>query len=337
MTDTATTISDPSTGEAHQFDVLPPVAPASPPVASPPSPVEIREMQKLRTERSISQRKHRMDGLKAWEPSVSHPCRPRDITLKSVFSQRLLGMNFYRAQIAVYTISVIMPIMASQADASAVEDILNDKLGKIRSDLDVEIGRLRKVCEDNAIDTEGMRYTDAIDEQVPIYTPEANAFLNLLLQFDVLAQLADILWMSTQWRQDQRNRCIHEWRSRLVNFAREINTLQIRGRMAIRRRDSEKLATMVAKEQARLTRRTSDGDSIDTQDNDSNTGSDGSALAMEVGQPPSMDVGGDSELISATVPGLRSSSVSEIGSLNGVVNRVKKAAKAVKKAVAVAG
>jgi len=181
-----------------------------------------------------SRRSKNLDRWKRWKPSVSHPRLDRDVTLRSVFAQRMFTMTFYRAQVAVYGVSVMLPIICSPEQCHKFDQNLHKLLKDVHDKLANEVARLEKVKTDNGV-RGAITYTAPYADTVGLYTPEAGMFLALLVQFDRLAALADELWMCVQWTKDQRSQCIFTWRNVLLRLAREMNQLQVRAKGAIRR------------------------------------------------------------------------------------------------------
>ena len=224
------------------------------------------------TRDAISRRTLRLERMKNWRPSVSHPCLSRDFTLSSVYAQRLFSMTFFRAQIAVYGVTVMLPIICSQEQCRQfdlnIENLLKDAITR----LSVETKQLEKIKEDNGV-SGAMTYTDPMETSVGLYTPEAGRFLALLTGFDRIAILADELWMCTTLTKDQRNQVIFKWRNILLRISREINLIQVRAKAAISRHKA-----MLAKNEMRRMASLIDpavmGNNEEEMDTDAETGLD---------------------------------------------------------------
>jgi len=240
-----------------------------------------------------SRRKAKLDVLRQWKPSVSHPAILKEVVLRSVYAQRLLGVTFFRAQIAVYQISVLLPIFTSQQDGEKFGGMLQEKLTAVRSDLRDEVARLQKIIDDNGVEVGTVAYSDQQVDTVPLYTPEANIYLGLLTTFDDVISKADVLWLSGLWRHVQRDNCIHYWRTRLVSFAREINTLQVRARGAMQRHAQLKRNNEAARTLARKHRRDAIGSEAPENTPSSGLPDLSDALAADI---PSTDLPSDAEI-----------------------------------------
>jgi hypothetical protein len=202
-----------------------------------------------------SKRQGKLDVLRTWKPSVSHPALMVETTIRSVYAQRMLSITFFRAQMSVYQIGVMLPIFTSQEMGNEFENLLGELMGKLKVDLKAEIDRMHQLRDNNGVDVSSIVYPDKEVQAVPLYTPEASTFLGMLQSFDEVLCTADALWLSGVWRRVQRENCINYWRGRMVTFAREINSLQLRARGAMRRAAVHRAAAEAAKEAARQHRR----------------------------------------------------------------------------------
>jgi hypothetical protein len=247
---------------------------------APPNPVVFKTPQRRLGADMASVRTAKLERLKKWKPSVSHPCLHRDVKLFSVFAQRLFSMTFFRAQVAVYSVSVMLPIICTQQQCEQFDKDLHKLLKDTQAKLTDEIARVRKVKEDNGVKG-AITYTDPLAAEVGLYTPEAGMFLGILQSFDVLATIVDELWMTTMWEKSQRNASIFMWRNVLLRLASEMNKLQIRARSAVSRQQA-----LVANKEMKRTASLSDPSVMGAKDFEEDAVShvgEGDSVATELG------------------------------------------------------
>jgi len=251
------------------------------------------------TREANSRRTLRLEQLKRWKPSVSHPCLSRDLTLSSVYAQRLFSTTFFRAQIAVYGVTVMLPIICSQDQCRQFDLNIETLLKDVHDKLIVETKQLEKIKADNGV-SGALTYTAPLAASVGLYTPEAGRFLALLIGFDRIATLADELWMCTTLTKDQRNTVIFKWRNILLRLSREINLIQVRAKGAINRHKAM-LARNDERRMASLIDPSVMGDDEDGVDADTEIGLDDLAALGISDAVNSIAAAGDSQQSSASV------------------------------------
>lgn len=156
----------------------------------------------------------------------------RTIELQSTPAIKVMNRNFKRISFALYSIAVILPIITKNDEQSLkVDELVDQWFADTEDKLAKEQMRLRKVLEDNGIDTTP-HYSNPQKIQATIDTPRANEFLSLLEHLDRVVALIETGWLHGEFTNRQRHACTFMHQKILMKLAGRIIELELRSRKA---------------------------------------------------------------------------------------------------------
>lgn len=169
------------------------------------------------------------------------------VQLRSRHAQRTYRRGYSTASRALYTLSVILRIYATEAEAEQVNTYADEMLSSVHNELAAEIERMEKVAADNGIERGAVNYTVPEEHDVEVNSPRAGQYLGLIRQMDRFVSLIDVLWLSGTYTDAQHSAGSYQWHRRLVKLANRLRNLAQRS-MAMTRRDSNEARRALVKE-----------------------------------------------------------------------------------------
>jgi hypothetical protein len=131
---------------------------------------------------------------------------------------------------------ITLRIVASEAQASAVETLVNEKLADLEQDMEAERARLERLCEGNGIH-DLPDYTHPKTCQAKVSSPQAARFLGLIIKLDELVGVMDSLWLCGLIDNRQIVRQAYEWQRRFIRAGGTVRKLANQARAAAMRSD----------------------------------------------------------------------------------------------------
>lgn len=185
-----------------------------------------------------------------FKPSLNHIVESREVLVRTLQVQRLLHSCFFRNQISLYQVQVIIPNLAAQDRWQKLEQAVIVMLDKLHEEVRGERERLKVIADQAQIPVESsgvFAQTEPMETVLSVFSPEANRFLDLLLALDGVIDIANRLWIRGRFSTQQQRALATQWRRKLVRFTRELHLTRIR---AARAAKSERAEKMRAREQA---------------------------------------------------------------------------------------
>lgn len=171
----------------------------------------------------------------AWRPAVSAPQLQCEISLNTVFAQKLLQQLYGRLQVALYGMSVTIPIM--ERDLGVTGSKLAEMFQKSHQHLThvqhTTAERYRQWLQ--AAGTLPAISYQAQTRQFPVFCPNAKRALEHFAAADTLIQLLDQLWYANVLDATQHKRAVLETCAQVKNFSREMEGLWLRSKAAVLR------------------------------------------------------------------------------------------------------
>jgi len=158
------------------------------------------------------------------------------VSLSSRHAQRVYKRSYSTAARALYVLSVMLRIYASEKEAEQIGTLCDEMLASVRKDLDEEIARMQQVAETQGVDLGAVAYTQPEEYVAEITTPKASQYIGLVRELDRLIGLIDVLWLSGVYNDSQHNAGSYQWQRRLIKLANRLRNLAQRS-MALARRD----------------------------------------------------------------------------------------------------
>lgn len=199
-------------------------------------------------DRTSAKRTRRLEEA-LWVPNQSTPFRRETLRLKTTPSQYVYHLALVMAQKSLYFFYYTLP--DNHEAVQAAETVVTSKIDAVDLALNDELARMRAMVDGNLADPcDG--YTQPIDVEVAMYTPEAARFGNIVRNFDALILLIDTLWFAGQVKRVHRGQLIMKYRKMIVSLARELFALSRRARNTVNRqrqaRDHDRQAQADARE-----------------------------------------------------------------------------------------
>lgn len=181
-----------------------------------------------------------------FKPSLNHIVESREVLVRTLQVQRLLHSCFFRNQISLYQVQVIIPNLAAQDRWQKLEQAVIVMLDKLHEEVRGERDRLKVIAEQAQIPIESsgvFAQTEPMETVLSVYSPEANRFLDLLLALDSVIDIANRLWIRGRFSTQQQRALATQWRRKLVRFTRELHLTRIRAARAAKSERAEKMRT----------------------------------------------------------------------------------------------
>ncbi|AVP99316.1 hypothetical protein C7S18_20025 [Ahniella affigens] len=171
----------------------------------------------------------------AWRPAVSAPQLHCEISLKTVFAQKLLQQLFGRLQVALYGMSVTIPIMERDmgATGSKLADVFQRSHQHLTHVQHTTTERYRQWLQ--AAGAPPAISYQAQTRHFPVFCPNAKRALEHFSAADNMIQLLDQLWYANVLDATQHKRAVLETCAQVKNFSREMEGLWLRSKAAVLR------------------------------------------------------------------------------------------------------
>lgn len=162
-------------------------------------------------------------------PRVSHPADMVEITLKSEYALRLFAQHYGRAQVSLYNVTSVLPVLMRQNGYSAdsvldvmeqLETLLNSRIDELRDKIDVELRRLKKLSDSNAAPPTETYSRPPQTIAVAGLSPQILEMLNVLQQFDLMVSYVHGLWVGRAFTIRQRETSINGFRNEIAVLIR---------------------------------------------------------------------------------------------------------------------
>jgi len=154
--------------------------------------------------------------------NISQAFVNRNITLNSRFSQNAYTRIYESVSGSLYLLGIVLRIIGTEDDAQSVEEITDNMINNVETDLRNERDRLVVVMENNGIDDMRASYTSPITIDVQITSPRASRFLNMVELLDEISCRLDCLWLSNLISDQQYSNAGYMWQRRVVRLANRI-------------------------------------------------------------------------------------------------------------------
>ena len=145
------------------------------------------EMRRAKAERRLREM--------AWEPNGGQAHLVRMTRIDNQMVQDGMSLWFSRAQSALYMTQSYLPFITDSEHSASVSRVIKDMLGKLEKEMRDEHARADAMIEAEGY-TEEKRSNNAMEIPLAVYTPEAERFRRLALQFDDLIWKLSVLWIN---------------------------------------------------------------------------------------------------------------------------------------------
>ena len=168
---------------------------------------------------------------------ISRPYFTQKVKLNSLHAHQVFDRGFELCANAIFSLSIVLRVFASDAQAREVEAIVDSRLNKVFDDLHTEVIRLEKLAESNGIEFSGVTYSNPKELEAKITSPRAVRYIGLIREFDSLVAKFDILWLSGSIPDSIYSISLYEWKRRLLRVSGGMRSLAGRAITAARRKE----------------------------------------------------------------------------------------------------
>ena len=204
-----------------------------------PIPAEAMAAAPAPTDRERRKAQQRVDA-RSWYPRENVAVLHRTITVGSPTLRKGWDPAFVRTQIAMHMLQEVLPSTSEMEQARAIEKLIDERLTSLENEMHAEYSRLLAVANSDGVDTiPAKNYPGAETIQVPVFTPGAGRYLNLLVKVDDLLWLADYLWLSGMIKLDHKWQLVNRWKRLFWDFVKFTTQTWIRARSSLRKKQDE--------------------------------------------------------------------------------------------------
>lgn len=162
-------------------------------------------------------------------PVYSQPVFKQTLEVKSLPAQKILAHIFERVSNGLIALNITLFIRGKAEAMDAIEDLMSNAFAKMEQSLEQEMARLKRLMEDNGIQTLPV-YTRPIQHEVEISSPQAAQFFGLIKKLDSCMALVDTLWINRALSSRQRLMAIDQWQDQFMKLARYLGRVGRRAR-----------------------------------------------------------------------------------------------------------
>ena len=168
---------------------------------------------------------------------ISRPYFTQKVMLNSLHAHQVFDRGFELCANAIFSLSIVLRVFASEAQAREVETIVDNRLNRVFEDIRTEGTRLEKLAESNGIEFSGVTYSNPKELEAKITSPRAVRYVGLIREFDGLVAKFDILWLSGAIPDSSYSVSLYEWKRRLLRVSGGMRSLAGRAITAAKRKE----------------------------------------------------------------------------------------------------
>lgn len=214
---------------------------SSPPSNTKPGTASTAPAQVSNSEQAPQKRNNQQAQAAARRQSTrqqySVPFITNTLTLKTHHAQHTFERGFPICAEAIFTLSVVMRVVAPEQDAVQVDAAVETQLSTVRAELTAESERLNRLAEASGVVFSGVQYSMPREFTPRITSPRATLYLSLLRQMDDIVEKMDTLWLAGVINDSVHNQGIFQWQRRILRLSGAIRTLVVRAMSAAQRKD----------------------------------------------------------------------------------------------------
>jgi len=176
-------------------------------------PVQAAESKSVKDDSTPVRKKKSFRGTR--------PYLPYPLSIKSLPARRVFGREMFRSLGALFTIDVVLAVVADQKMSTTLMDVVRGKIDKLKAEMSADMAQVDELMTSCGI-VEEVRYSDPFEAEVRVYSPEARVVLNLLSEMDKLIRKVDVLWLSGEMDSSNRSNINFQWQNKLIKLGRSI-------------------------------------------------------------------------------------------------------------------
>lgn len=141
------------------------------------------------------------------------------VELKSFNAQKTMDRGFEMTSEALFTLSVLIRAITSEAEAVEVEGIVNATMSELAAELQAELARLQLLGEANGVTTECLNYSLPKSFVVKVTSPRASHLIKLLRDMDKIIEAVDALWLAQVVKDAERSKTIYDVQKKILRLS----------------------------------------------------------------------------------------------------------------------
>lgn len=168
------------------------------------------------------------------EDSVSRAYIQVECVLQSNPSQKIFKRYFTYMDNKLYQLSVVLRILATEAGARAIEEIVEKEFKALEEEISVGLERLREVLKQHGYESMNMRFSNPKRVIANVSSPRGRAFLSTLQRLDEMVSGISLLWFVGVFDNAQHTQGCYSWQRKVTHTVNRVNNVCSRALSAAR-------------------------------------------------------------------------------------------------------
>jgi len=172
------------------------------------------------------------------------------MTFKSAQARRVYERSFHTMSYSAFSVDVILRVIGGKPDAvNAVMTLIDERIEIFGQSIEAELSTLKAKAQERGLKNLPS-YSNPMEVEVAISSPQAGKISRLLLRFDELMSVMDMLWFNGELSGDKRIELQQNFERRFYSLAGFLFNIQGRARNQAKRQGKEDEVQAEAPEQA---------------------------------------------------------------------------------------
>lgn len=208
------------------------------------------------------------------------------MTFKSAQARRVYERSFHTMSYSAFSVDVILRVIGGKPDAvNAVMTLIDERIESFGQSIEAELSALKAKAQERGLSLKNLpSYSNPMEVEVAISSPQAGKISRLLLRFDELMSVMDMLWFNGELSGDKRIELQQSFERRFYSLAGFLFNIQGRARNQAKRQGKEEEVRAEVPEQADTDKEISDAAILAAGEQD---GSEKAILAATSASPES--------------------------------------------------
>lgn len=170
--------------------------------------------------------------------SHSRPVLRKSIEVASDQAQKVFERTFSRMAYSCFSIEVILQIIGEESSVDKALSTISKLIRNTEDLIDKQIAQITELNKKHDLD-ENSGYSNPAIYHADITSPLAMQYVKLLLKFDHMIKMIDVLWMNGYLESRQRAKALHDWRNSINRLSSRIISIEKNARIAAHRRGKQ--------------------------------------------------------------------------------------------------
>ncbi len=170
--------------------------------------------------------------------SYSRPILRRSIEVASDHAQKMFERTFSRTSYSCFSIEVILQIIGEEKLVDKALLTISKLIKNSEDLIDKQIDQITELNKKHELD-ENSGYSNPAIYHADITSPLAMQYAKLLLKFDHMVKMIDVLWMNGFLESRQRTKALHDWRNNISRLSSRIISIEKNARIDAHKRGKQ--------------------------------------------------------------------------------------------------